>query len=1231
MPLKPNVKTVLDRTNNIELLQSLLVNSSGSKRKREARKGLITEMGYKGLPKGTNLDEFRQLIRERIDNINAFEEIIDDRVKLRIKPKKEFTIQSGTYIISVSDLTVSFKRTDVPDPILTKTFSTLDSVEVVVNIDTVFTTYAESQDALNQYIRGELTKNPDSGNPNPVWERMREKWDTYKHRSFVTLTYGSFTVDEILTTVAVNTIPENVPSFLDLGLMDSTGSVCDWYFLPDRELAQNNSTFIYSLNCVIQALFDHFHDVRGLKKLFKNIDKLCQLLGSRDHQDCLDNGVSLRGLCNFLDSNKLRYRGLDDNYNLIVKGSFEGAAICKMFVFFVSNNHLVHLDQKDKAILEVKNKTPVTFTNENIRQTNFIYSAIERKVQGKNNELEYSFDLDSFDRQSFTVDHFNVLKSRPFTVYYTCKSYHDILKTCADRCIPKPQIKVKKGSIFGLEWKRWSIKLTNVENYVTVKQYCINNDIKFYGQSLGNAIYTKYLKETDMNSALITEPILDIFINWKHNEKYYILDHSRSTSSIDLTRAYQNAMYNNTENYCTFDGINDVVPVTGLDGTGIYYIEFKNKFKEANLFFRCLKGWFYRHTIEYLIQQGFEIDVQYFLKPSRTIANNHFKSIIDEIYTNSNHDEDAKDAVRILSGILRKCTKTCNSKSLIGTKLSCLAYAKESGCDKYLLRVFDNSNDDPDKHIYLISTWSEKIEVINTLPIAHQILENSMVLLHNSFKISGLNVDDICALNCDEIIFDSKCKVLPAPKVSLNKGNEQAMYRFNTQKLLYKSNIPGLKGGRWSENSTIWSKFDERSSYRYESKIVELVEHDQFNYIIENVIKAKRNCIITGLAGTGKSAFIKGVPGLLDPCFGDGYIKLAYTRLAARLIKGETIHHFTKMNLEGEVGKINLTNVKGIIVDEIGLCAGVGYRILKLLQMVKPDLHIVLFGDYNQTEPCKEEGIDYENSRLVKELSGFHRVNLTEAVRQEDKTIVNRYRQILNNEYEPNFSKTKDFCKNITEINICVTNKMRKELNRTLNHWFFRQNAHKGHIEIILPPCACQHCNNPEKPIEIPLTMPILEFTEDFFTQVETFFTEQSRLIAMEKKRVEVIESQLNGGCAHGQRQNMIIFPGCKLIALESLNEIEIGNCDMFTVKKILKDSIEITRDDNPTEIITMTKSQLKNHLTLNYAITVNRCQGMTISEKYSIFQWNHPHNNNKKRYTAYSRCRNENLITIYE
>lgn len=1113
------------------------------------------------------------------------------RIPLPRRPRPKHYI-NGVYAVRVNDLNVQYKRftLDGNQGVQQWHYNSIE-LDVPVNDETGYPTQKQANDRLRSEIGHKLENQNYNG---LIWERLKELHTVYQYRELVGFEFRSFDILGKTTVNEVNAIDVNHPEMINIHHFNSSNQVCDYHFIPDLTLNPNSLKF--SENCVVQALYSNYFGALRLKKVFnKPQDEFCKQFGYKNMEECTKNGVTISQLIDFLESHKIGYVGVDDNYNVIYRKSYSPSNH-KIFCFMVGNQHLVSFINDNSAVVKAIFTQPTTSLESQGRNKLVQFDGIVVNTDKDQDKTDLIFDRDTFDQADFTIEHFNSLDSTGKTIYYTGKSYKDLLVACLKQGIPKPRVTADGTKISKIWWtKNHKIYLTKTDNYDVVKGYCKDNNLRFFGQSMAKAIVDKHLKQNEIDSCLITEELMDIFTNWSHNEKYFLLKHSENTKSIDLSRAYQNSLYNNSEPWCIFDGVKNVVECNKLHKTGLYYIEITNKEKEANLFFRTTKGWFYRHTVEYLIKNGFELTIKYFLEPSRNLEENYFKPIIDEIYTSRPKDvadislyQDreptdpdqlieehykkadtlAKQTVRILSGILRSYKSNTSGKCSFGTKLSCLAYVKKYTDHKYSLTKITNDSEDDSRNVYFVSCWKPKIQVINSLPIGHQMLENSMVLLHQAYKLSTIPQDNIVAINCDEVIYDGNITIPAAPIVTLSNGHKGLLYNKNDQKTAY---------ARWSKNSFINSTFTQIESYQIKQLSYTNITSDQKHYILEEIIKQKKNGLILGIAGTGKSYYIK-------HNFSK-YVKLTFTKTAAKEInkdlgpddvQAKTINKFFGMDYNGMVSRRVirqcLKGVTGIVVDEVAQCNYHCYRILKLINMCNPNIHLVMFGDYDQTEPVKEENRDYQNTNLVKELANCHVVTLTECVRASDRQIVNVFREILDNKFFPQKQSTSKYIP--TDINITVTNSARKQINKV--HNTIKLRSYQGPTKVI-------------------------EFTK------------------LDKD---------------DPRQDMTLFIGCKLICFDSFTlkdefENEIGNCDKFIVESLDK-THAVLRDVDDNEQVTMSYTEIKNHLVLNYAITVNRAQGMTITEPYSIFEWDHPHNSNKKRYTAYSRCRDQSQIRIY-
>ena len=128
-------------------------------------------------------------------------------------------------------------------------------------------------------------------------------------------------------------------------------------------------------------------------------------------------------------------------------------------------------------------------------------------------------------------------------------------------------------------------------------------------------------------------------------------------------------------------------------------------------------------------------------------------------------------------------------------------------------------------------------------------------------------------------------------------------------------------------------------------------ENREFIDIVNDVIASNKGCLITGIAGTGKTYLANLLISELEK---QGKIvgkKIAPTNKAASHIKGETIHKFfmslmLSQNYEKKLLK-NLNNYDYIVVDEISMVKEVFYRFLRSLEDMHRKLSLLLLGILN--------------------------------------------------------------------------------------------------------------------------------------------------------------------------------------------------------------------------------------------------------------------------------------------
>jgi len=704
----------------------------------------------------------------------------------------------------------------------------------------------------------------------------------------------------------------------------------------------------------------------------------------------------------------------------------------------------------------------------------------------------------------------------------------------------------EKLNIHSIRWtktltdkKRIHKVVTTQKNINECRKMAKDLDIHHTNQTLGQLLMQKLNIGDNIKSDLFNPELHDVFYLGNHNERYYykkqLVD---DLVGYDRSKCYETAFRTNTEEYCCFNGLSQIEPIDHLDGVGIYYVEIHGKIEEFCHFFHTRGIWVYRHTVQYFIKQGFEPSIKYMIRPSSTLPANFFIEYLNQIYQLMT-PEDAKKYARIFIGLLRKYKYTIDSKYLVGTKTECKKFLSEHNGYFYRMRQLTYETDVDEKGSYLCCVYKKTVRHCNSLPIAHQVLENAMIHVHQLYIQMKFKLDDIVALNLDEIVIQNNPNIIMGQKNGYKIEPKDIRKRFDPKKT---QELINLKLPCY-----------ELLQYNYRPQNHPIINEDknreQIVQLITQLKQDNKGFLLDGLAGTGKSYLLKNI--FPKP----GYLHLSFTNQASRLIDGDTIHSYFHISVEKnnktitKLNQIKNNEIKGICIDEVFQAP---YEVLRVLFDVKqkyPNLPIYMFGDIHQCEAMGQ--IVRPETHFIHQLTDNNTIQLNQCYRNQDEHIMQIFKNIIEGEFKPIFKQHYE----ITMINLCLSNDKVNKINKGIN----------------------QH-------------------------------------LAKTKEHILI-----------GDRY---VYHGLKIICHQplSIEEFKFKNCDHLIIKSYDKENIYFE-----TTYKSITHKQFLDHFDLDYAITINRCQGMTINEPYSIHQWNHYYMTNNKRYTAYSRCRDEKLINIYK
>jgi predicted AAA+ superfamily ATPase len=174
----------------------------------------------------------------------------------------------------------------------------------------------------------------------------------------------------------------------------------------------------------------------------------------------------------------------------------------------------------------------------------------------------------------------------------------------------------------------------------------------------------------------------------------------------------------------------------------------------------------------------------------------------------------------------------------------------------------------------------------------------------------------------------------------------------------------------------------------YNWKSIPDVEDNNFTPLIDKIIKSNESYFVTGPGGSGKTTLLKQLQQELTKQEKQ-YTSLCPTNIAALLVGGMTIHKFAaKSKKQSQVQNLDLDY---IFVDEVSMLGEVFYKFLMMIKKLKPDIKLIISGDYNHLKPVNDRipvYTDYSNSPCLFELADYNKLQLTKC-RRADDTLYN--------------------------------------------------------------------------------------------------------------------------------------------------------------------------------------------------------------------------------------------------
>ena len=377
--------------------------------------------------------------------------------------------------------------------------------------------------------------------------------------------------------------------------------------------------------------------------------------------------------------------------------------------------------------------------------------------------------------------------------------------------------------------------------------------------------------------------------------------------------------------------------------------------------------------------------------------------------------------------------------SKVFTNNSCDAfnsYLKYKGC------FIDVKTIDNNKYYHTFEkSYSTNLET--QAPIYNQILQQEQIELHKLGKLITSNAGVILDYNTDAIncVFpDNKFPFELVEEIQLNNHYWDSNNKVYKYKIEY--NKERLKTSRMQE--TMRTDIYKDIKY-YNWRVIPDVEDNDFKPLVDKVINSNQSCFITGPGGSGKTTLLTLLQDELTQQ-DKKYTTLCPTNLAALIANGITIHKFAA-RLKKQAC-IKCLDLDYIFIDEVSMLAEVFYKFLMMIKKIKNNIKFIISGDYNQLKPVNDRisyNTDYANSSCLFELADYNKIQLTKC-RRADDTLYNVIRfDNIPNIKSSDFNETNAY-KN--DINICFTNKKRKEINQIKMTELYNKNRCRTWIKL---------------------------------------------------------------------------------------------------------------------------------------------------------------------------------------
>lgn len=536
---------------------------------------------------------------------------------------------------------------------------------------------------------------------------------------------------------------------------------------------------------------------------------------------------------------------------------------------------------------------------------------------------------------------------------------------------------------------------------------------------LGNMELKKFINENygeDLPLSNFNKEVFDAIHKHGNIVKTYNAPECKVQALYDIIKCRTDCLLNNKlGDYEVFNVSCDIKDYSGKLQKGIYYIE-----TEDRDFFMRGNTWYSSDYLKYAKKEKIKFNVKYELLASSVIPANYFKSFVEYIIKKYPDPAHYKPIINKMIGGLGK-THTKKKSGYIEPDFDLavayfwdnneekIGFTGDVNVDKNIWKNLKGKNCNIDVMYLQDGTKQYKVETTeyktlyqNSMPIFNKILENEYIRIYELKKKVG---GKLIQIKTDAIVVEGDYNRIKC-------GDKIGDIRYEkcfVDKIYFKD-----------------EKVEE--SYVLDTDISWNIIEEQPDYSVDMKKLNGNSFLTTGLAGFGKTHFVKNLPQYdMDTTIRLGFTNVSTENLADDDHPCKTLNSYFGIDFNNgkcsEKKMKRLRNVKCIIITEAFMMPSYIMGYLDKIKIAFPDIEWILEGDPKQLRPVKEEHINWLNCKMFNKLCDGNLIKLKYNKRNNE---TDNYHKIFKGE---KLDAERYIYRKPQRVNICRTNRIRVEIN----------------------------------------------------------------------------------------------------------------------------------------------------------------------------------------------------------